>query len=91
MRDSVSAVDQKPQVEIDLRVAGVSQDAILQNKKKMKEINKQLEMLRIGSCTKSIFNDLSKGNTIFSEESRGAIYELGNLELIELRQTSATV
>ena len=91
MLDSVSAVDQKPQVEIDLRVAGVSQDAILQNKEKMKEINKQLEKLRIGSCTKSIFNDLSKGNTIFSEESRRTIYEMSNLELIELRQTSATV
>ena len=28
---------------------------------------------------------------IFSEESRRAVYEIGNLELIELRQTSATI
>ena len=28
---------------------------------------------------------------IFSEESRRAIYEMGNMELIELRQTSATI
>ena len=91
MRDSVSAVDKKPQFEIDLRVEGVSQDVILQNEEKMKEINNKLEKLRNGSCTKSICNDLSKGNTIFSEESRRAMYEMGNLELIELRQTSATI
>ena len=39
---------------------------------------------------KSIRNDLLKGNMIFSEESRRAIYEMGNMELIELKQTSAT-
>ena len=27
---------------------------------------------------------------IFSEESNRAIYEMGNIEMIELRQTSAT-
>ena len=32
-----------------------------------------------------------KGDIIFSEESSRAIYEMGNLELIELRQASATV
>ena len=32
-----------------------------------------------------------KGNMIFSEESSRAIYEMGNLELTELRQTSATI
>ena len=45
----------------------------------------------MGSCAKSIRNDLSKGKMIFSEESRRAIYEMGNMEMIELRQTSATI
>ena len=38
-------------------------------------------------------NDLSKGNMIliFSEESSRAIYEMGNIRLIELRRTSATI
>ena len=36
-------------------------------------------------------NDLSKGGMIFSKESCRAVYEVGNMELIELRQTSATV
>ena len=74
MRYSVSTVDRKPQFEIDLRVEGVSQDAILQDEEKMKEINKKLEKLRIGSCTKSFRNDLKrKGNMIFSEESNRAV------------------
>ena len=45
----------------------------------------------MGSCAKSIRNDLSKGKIIFSEESSLAIYEMGNMELIELKQTSATI
>ena len=44
----------------------------------MNEINKKLEKLKIGSGTKSICDDLSKGNMIFSEESSHAIYEIGN-------------
>ena len=91
VRDLEPAVEEKPQFEIDLRVEGVSQDAILQYEEKMTEIHKKLEKLRIGSCTTSIRNDLSKGNVICSEESSRAVYEMGNMELIELRQTSATI
>ena len=72
-RDSVPVGDKKPQFEIDRRVEGVSQDAILQDEEK-KEINKKLEKLRIGSRTKSVRNDWSNGNMIFSEESSRAIY-----------------
>ena len=46
-------------------------------------------MKEMGSRTKSIRNDLSKGNLIFSEESSRAIYEMGNMEL--LTHTSATI
>ena len=35
----------------------------------------------MGSSTKSIRNDLSIGNIIFSEESSRATYEMGNMEL----------
>ena len=90
VRDLELAVEKKPHFEIDLRVEGVSQDAILQDEEKMKEINKKLEKLKIGSGMKSIRNDLSTGNMIFSEESSRAICEMGNMELIDLRQTSAT-
>ena len=44
----------------------------------------------MGSCAKSIRNDLSKGKMIFSEETSRAIYEKGNMELVELKQSSAT-
>ena len=87
---SEPAVEQKLQFEIYLRVEGVSQDAILQDEEKMKEINKKLEKLKSGSCTKSIRNDLSKSNMIFSEELSRALHEMGNMNVIELRQTSAT-
>ena len=46
---------------------------------------------KMGSSTNSFRNDLSKGNMIFSEESSRGIYDMGNTELIELRQTSATM
>ena len=84
----MSPVDKEPQFEIDLREEGASQDAILQDEEKMKNIHENLEKLRIGSCTR---NDLSKGNMFFSQESRRATDEMGNLELIELRQTLATI
>ena len=58
-----------------------------------KEIREKLNNLLkwVGSGTKSIRNDLSIGKMIFSEESSRAIHEMGNMELIELRQTSAIV
>ena len=57
----------------------------------MNEINEKLEKFKLGSCAKSIRNDLSNGKMIFSEETSRAIHEMGNMELIELRQTSATI
>ena len=66
MQNFVSLVDKKPQFEIDLRVEGVSQDDILQDEAKMNEINEKLEKSYMGSCAKSIRNDLSKGKMIFS-------------------------
>ena len=58
-------VDNKLQFEIDLRVHGVSQDAILQYEAKMNEINEKLEKFTMGSCARSIRNGLKKGETIF--------------------------
>ena len=78
---------QKPQIGIDLRAEGVSQDAFLQDEEKMEEIN---EKLQIGSGTESIRDDLSKGTMIFSEKSSRVIHKMGNVELIELKRTSAT-
>ena len=86
VRFSVSPVDKKPQVEIDLRIEGVSQDAILQDEAKMNETNEKLEKFKMVSCAKSIRNDLSKGKMIFSEETSRAINEMGNMELIELNK-----
>ena len=67
MQDFEPDVGKKPQFEIDLRVEGVSQDAILQDAAEINGSNEKLEKLKDGSCTKSIRNDLSKGTMIFSE------------------------
>ena len=89
VRDPDPAVEKNPQFEIDLRIEGVSQGAILQDEEKMKEINEEkLEKFKMGSGTKSIRNDLSKCRMIFREEISRAINEMGNMELIE---TSATM
>ena len=57
----------------------------------MKGINKTLEKLKSGSCTKSIRDDLKKkGDMTFSEESSRVILRMANMELFELRQLSAT-
>ena len=92
MRDTASFFEEKPKFEIDLRVEGVSQDAILKDGEQMKEINKTLEKLKRGSCTKSIRDDLKKqGDMIYSEESSRVIHEMGNMELFELGQISKTI
>ena len=43
VRDLEPAVEKKRQFQIDLPIEGVSQDAILQDEEKMKEINEKLE------------------------------------------------
>ena len=45
-------VEKQPQIETDLRVEGVSQDAFLQDEEKMKEINEKMEKFKMGSGTK---------------------------------------
>ena len=91
-RNSVPLVDKKPTFEVDLRVEGVLQDAILEDEELMKETNKKLEKLKIGSCTKSIRNDLKKKVIRSSVKTQVAFFcEMGNVELIEQRQTSATI
>ena len=83
VQDPELKVEQKLDVHIDLEVPRVSQDAIFQDEAKMREINQQVNKVKAGSNKISIRND-------FSEESSRAINETGNVELIELKQTSET-
>ena len=92
MRDTEALVDEKPEFEIDLRVEGVPQGAILKHEEQMKEISEKLKKLKFGSCTKSNRDDLKQeGNVIFIEESSRVLYEKGNMELFELKQVSVTI
>ena len=56
----------------------------------MQEINQQVNKVKAGSNKISIRNDFGKDKMILSEESSRAIFEMGNVELIELKQTSET-
>ena len=67
------------------------QDTIFEDEEQMEEINEKLEKLESGSCSMSIRDDLIEDNMIFSEESSRVIYEMGNMELFELRQTTDTI
>ena len=49
MRDTDVPVE-KPDVEIDLRTDGMTQDAILNGEEQTKEIHEKAEKLKIGSC-----------------------------------------
>ena len=77
-----------PQFEVDLQVEGVSQDAILQDKEK------SCKSYKFRSGTKSIRNDLSKGNMIFSEEPSRALCEMGartrGIEHVSMRRLAST-
>ena len=59
----------------------------------MREINCKLSELRIGSRAESIRQDLptEDGDLTFSEDSRRIIYVMGNVELFELGNATATV
>ena len=47
--------------------------------------------MKSGSCSKSIRDNLKDDSLTFGEESSRVIYEMGNMELIELRRTTDTV
>ena len=77
----------KVDVDMDLRVQEVAQDAILQDEANTQEINK----VKAGPNKISIRNDSAKDKMICSEESSRPIFEMGNVELIELKKTSETI
>ena len=65
MQDLGPKVEQKPDVDIDLRVQGVSQDAILQDEVKVREISQQANKVKAGSNKISVRNALVKDGMIF--------------------------
>ena len=91
VRNFEPLVDKKPQFEIDLRKEEYLKMLSYKMKRRLNEINEKLEKFKMGLCANSIRNELSKGKMIFSEETSRAICEMGNMELIALKQTLATL
>ena len=93
MRSTESPVGkEEPEFKVDLRIEGIGQDVILEDEERRGHIQKVVDKLRTGYHTVSIIEDLGKAEKSikFSEESSGAIHELGNIELHELGQISRT-
>ena len=70
-------------VGLDLSGQEVITDALLKNDANTQEI----ERVKIGSNKICIREDPAKDNMMFSEETSRAIFEMGNVELIELKKT----
>ena len=73
--------------QVDLRVHGVSQDDIYKDEERMTEIDCKTV---IGD--KSIIKDLKQEgvSSVFSEESKRKLEEMGNIDLFELSETVRT-
>ena len=82
--ETVGGPLQKVDVDTDLRKQEVTTDALLKNEANTQEI----ESVNIGSNESCIREDLAQDKMIFSEESSRAMFEMGNVELIELKKTS---
>ena len=88
-----NVVREKDSFQVDLRVHGVSQDAIYKDAERMTKIQTLVGKLQDGYRTNSIINDLEKkgiSNT-FSEASRRTIKDMGNIELYELGETFRSI
>ena len=78
-------------VDTHLSDKEVSTDALVKNevvKEELTDANtKAIERIKIRSHKICIREDLAKEKMVFSQESSQAIFELGNVELIELKTT----
>ena len=79
----------KMDVDTHLSDTDVSTNAFLQNEAVKEELTdtntKAIERVKIGSNNICIREDLANVKTVFSQESSQAIFEMGNVELIELK------
>ena len=74
----------KTDVDTHLGDKEVSTDAFSNNE----ATNQVIERVKIGSSKICIREDLAKEKMVFTEESSQAIFEMGNVELIELLKSS---
>ena len=74
--------EEEHEYEVDFRIEGIPQDAVVEDQERMTKIQEKVDKLRTGYHTKSIIEDVGKTgkSTRFSEESSRTIPELGNVE-----------
>ena len=91
MRDSEQPGVEEPKFRNRHQYEGSTSRCFFKDEEQMKEVSEKLEKLKSESCSQSIRDGLKKEEIIFSEESCRMIFEMGNLELFELRQTTDAV
>ena len=76
-------------VDSHLSDEDVSTDAFLKNEALQEELTdmntKIIERIKVGSKKICIREDLAKDKMVFSQQSSHAIFEMGNVELVELK------
>ena len=87
-----NVVREEDSFQVDLRVNGVSQDAIYKDKERMTKMQTSVDKLQDRYRTKSIIKDLEIGiSNTFIVAPRRTIKELGNIELYDLGEITKTV
>ena len=67
----------------------LSEQEVITDAPSNNEANTQeIERVKIGSNTICILEDLAKEKMVFNKESSRAVFEMGNVELIEFKKSS---
>ena len=75
--------------KIDLRIDGIPQEAVLQDKMQMKSISetiRKLEQIKV-----DLGENYNQEDYVYTKETAENIHDQGNVELVELRQTTETI
>ena len=86
LREGFEPTEEKeePEFEVDLRIEGIAQDAILKDEERMGNLKEVVGKLKIGCQPK-------RKSYRFDKKESQKIFEQGNIELHELGQISRTV
>ena len=87
--DTKHATEGRATKQLVLPTSEAKDDTLLTVKEELIDTNTEdIERIKIGSNKVCIREDLAKEKMVFSKESSQAIFEMGNVELMELKKTS---
>ena len=75
--------------KIDLRIDGIPQEAVLQDKMQMKSISETKRKLEQSKV--DLGENFNQEDYVYTKETAEKIHDQGNVKLVELRQTTETI